>query len=244
MLILPDEIMALLTPFKQLFSRRIWDLVQVLVVGAILAPGRRTVCAVLEVMGLKGERQFQNYHRVLNRAKWSSLAVSRVLLGMLVAAFVPVGETLVVGADETLERRWGPQVKAKSIFRDGKRSSHGYSHYTPALRWLGLMALVSVPWSRRVWGLPFLTLLAPSRATNEANGRRHKSSIDWLGQSVAALRRWLPGRAITLVTDGGLSGVKLGGHCRRHGITRWNFDGSSYFFIYQSLAIRTRRTVF
>ena len=75
MLILPDEIMALLTPFKQLFSRRIWDLVQVLVVGALLAPGKRTVSAVLEVMGLKEERQFQNYHRVLNRAKWSSLAV-------------------------------------------------------------------------------------------------------------------------------------------------------------------------
>lgn len=219
MLILPDEIMALLTPFKQLFSRRIWDLVQVLVVGALLAPGKRTVSAVLEVMGLKEERQFQNYHRVLNRAKWSSLAVSRVLLGLLVAAFVPAGETVVVGADETLERRWGPQVKAKSIFRDGKRSSHGYSHYTPALRWLGLMVLAGVPWSRRVWGLPFLTLLAPSRTTNEANGRRHKSSIDWLGQSVAALRRWLPGRAITLVTDGGLSGVKLGWHCRRYGVT-------------------------
>jgi len=97
MLILPDEIMALLTPFKQLFSRRIWDLVQVLVVGALLTPGKRTVSAALEVMGLDGERQFQNYHRVLNRAKWWSLAVSRVLLVLLVAAFVPVGETMVGG---------------------------------------------------------------------------------------------------------------------------------------------------
>lgn len=219
MLILPSEIMALLTPFMQLFSRRIWDWVEVLVVGAILAPGKRTVTAVLEVMGLKDERQFQNYHRVLNRAKWSGLAVGRVLLELLVAAVVPAGQPLVIGADETLEPRWGIMVKLKGIFRDGKRSSHGYTHYTPALRWLSLMVLADVTWSRRVWALPFLTLLAPSRATNEANGRRHKTSIDWLSQSVAAVRRWLPGQAIILVTDGGLSGVKLGLACQRHAVT-------------------------
>ena len=219
MLILPDEIMDLLRPFRQVFSRRIWDLVEVLVVGAILAPGKRTVTAALSVLGLQDERQFQNYHRVLNRATWSGLAVSGILLRLLVAAFVPAEAPIIVGADETMERRWGPKIKAKSIFRDGKRSSQRYTNYTPALRWVALMLLVSLPWSARVWALPFLTMLAPSRKTNEANGQRHKTSFDWIGQGVMVLRRWLPGRRIILVTDGGLSGVKLGLHCLRHEAT-------------------------
>jgi len=84
MLIPPNEIMTLLAPFQQVVGRRIWDLAEVLVVGAILAPGKRTVTAVLQVMGLKDERLFQNYHRVLNRAKWSGLAASGVLLRLLV----------------------------------------------------------------------------------------------------------------------------------------------------------------
>lgn len=107
MLTLPTEIMLVLTPFMQVFSRRIWDWAQVLVVGAVLAPGKRTVTAILQVMGLKDERQYQNYHRVLNRASWSALAVSQVLLGLLVGAFLTEAEPLILGADDTLERRWG-----------------------------------------------------------------------------------------------------------------------------------------
>ena len=68
MLYLPPQIMPVLRPFAQAFSGRIWDRVQVLVVGAILNPGTRTVCAILRVMGLSDEAQFQNYHRVLNPA--------------------------------------------------------------------------------------------------------------------------------------------------------------------------------
>ena len=82
--ILPQEIIKTIRPFAQVFSERVWDWVQVMVAGAILAPGKRTVTAVLRVMGLKDEKQYQNYHRVLNRAKWSGLQVSRILLGMLV----------------------------------------------------------------------------------------------------------------------------------------------------------------
>ncbi len=88
MLTMPAEIMVVLQHFAPVFSERIWDWVQVLVLGAILAPKQRTVTAILRIMGLSQERQYQNYHRVLNRAHWSSLRVSRILLGLLVAAFV------------------------------------------------------------------------------------------------------------------------------------------------------------
>src|SRR3712207_1402422 len=98
--ILPSDIMVVLGPFMQVFSDRIWQWVQVLVVGAILAPGRRTVSTVLRVMGLSHERQFQNYHRVLNRVTWSGLRLSQILLGLLITAFVTAGVPLVIAADE------------------------------------------------------------------------------------------------------------------------------------------------
>ena len=133
MLILPPEIIQVIMPFAQVFSARIWDWAQVLIVGAMLAPGKRTVTAVLRVMGLQDEKQFQNYHRVLNRAKWSGLQVSRILLGLLVLAFVAVGVPVVVAADETLKRRWGPKIKEKGIFRDAVRSSKKYTVYSSGI---------------------------------------------------------------------------------------------------------------
>ena len=127
MLTLPPEIMTVLTPFAQAFSVRIWDLVQILTIGAILTPGKRTVAAVLRTMGLQDDRQYQNYHRVLNRAKWSGLVVSEILFGLLIATFGAVGVSLIIGADETLERRKGDKIKAKGVFRDGVRSSRKYT---------------------------------------------------------------------------------------------------------------------
>ena len=101
---LPPAMITLLAPFAPLFSCRVWRHALVLVAGALLAPGKRTVCAALRAMGLHQTKHWTRYHRVLNRATWSGLAVSRVLLGLLVATFAPDGP-LVVGLDETVERR-------------------------------------------------------------------------------------------------------------------------------------------
>lgn len=214
MLTPPTEIMAVLGSFAQVFSERTWDWVQVLVVGAILAPGKRTVTSALTAVGLSQERQYQRYHRVLNRAKWSSLQASKILVGVLVAAFVATGGTVVLGADETLERRKGQQIKAKGVFRDAVRSSKQYTVKAFGLRWVSLMVLVNVPWSTRVWALPFLTVLAPSEKTNRANSQRHKTSIDWVIQMLCQARRWLRPYKLVLVVDGGLMALKLGHRCR------------------------------
>ena len=106
---------SLLRPFAPVFGDRTWQWAQVLLVGAILAPGQRTVTAILRVMGLSGEAQFQNYHRVLNRATWSSRALSRILLRALVAAFVPANAPVVIGLDDHSERRRGAKIAAKGI---------------------------------------------------------------------------------------------------------------------------------
>ena len=109
---LPTKMLHLLKPFMPLFSRRVWPHVQILLAGTILTPGKRTVSAALRAMGLGQTEHFQRYHRALNRAVWSGTETSRVLLGLLVRTFVPSGP-LIIGVDETLERRWGKKIAAK-----------------------------------------------------------------------------------------------------------------------------------
>src|SRR3954470_6497323 len=159
---LPREIVRVLRVFEDVFSERVWDWVQVLVIGAILAPGQRTVASVLRVMGLSGERQYQNYHRVLNRASWSGHEVGRRLLGLLLAAFVPADGPVVIGLDDTIERRRGAKIAAKGVYRDPVRSSKGHFVKASGLRWVSLQLLARVLWAQQVWALPFFTVLAPS----------------------------------------------------------------------------------
>lgn len=198
---LPKEIVRVLRVFEDVFSERIWDWVQVLVVGAILTPGQRTVAAVLRVMGLSTERQYQNYHRVLNRATWSSRELSRRLLLLLVRVFVPADAPVVVGVDETIERRRGAKIAAKGIYRDPVRSSKSHFVKTSGLRWISMQVLAEVPWAGRIWGLPFLTVLAPSERYHQERGRRHKTVPEWGRQMIRQLRRWLPDRALVVVAD-------------------------------------------
>jgi len=219
MLTLPPEIMYVIGAFVPVFSERVWDWAQVLVIGAILSPGKRTVTSALRVMGLSNEKQYQNYHRVLNRAVWSPLEVSKILLGLLVTALVTAGVPVVFAADETLERRKGDKIEDKGVFRDAVRSSKKHLVTSFGLRWVSMALLVSVPWSNRVWALPFLTALAPSEKTNQANGKRHKTRIRWVMQMIGQACRWLPGRALTLVVDGGLVSVELGWRCLQYGVT-------------------------
>ena len=213
MLVLPNEIMTVLSLFAPVFSERVFEWVKVLVVGGILCPNKRTVSAALRVMGLSDDAQYQNYHRVLSRAVWRGLAVSQILLGLLVATFVGLGGQAVFGADETLERRNGKHIRDKGVFRDAVRSSKKRVVHSYGLRWVSMMLLVEIPFSGRVWALPFLTVLATSEKTDKACGRRHKTSIDWIRQMMVVVRRWLPTRALVLVVDGGLAAVKLGLHC-------------------------------
>ncbi len=197
---LPKTHDSLIQAFAPPFSNCIWQHAQVLLLGAILAPGRRTVTAVLRIMGLSQERQFQTYHRVLNRAVWSSWALSRTLLGLLVQAFVPKGP-VICALDPTLERRRGAQIKAKGIYRDPVRSSKSHFVKASGLRWLSLMLLAPIPWAGRVWALPFLTCLAPSERYYEGKARAHKKITDWGRQMVMQVRRWLPDRLLVIVAD-------------------------------------------
>ena len=143
---LPVDWMKIIGVFAPFFTAPVWRHVPVLLGGAILAPGKRTVMAVLRVMGFGHERRFHQYHRVLSRARWSVLAASRLLLGELLAALVPVGP-VVMGLDDTIERRRGEKITAQGIYRDPVRSSKGHFVKASGLRWLSLMLLAPVPWA-------------------------------------------------------------------------------------------------
>jgi hypothetical protein len=170
---LPTAMVQVLVPFASLFSERVWQHAQVLLTGAILATGRRTVGSALRAMGLDRHKQFHRYHRVLSRARWSSMEASHALLGLLIRTFCPDGP-LVVGIDETLERRRGKKIAARGIYRDAVRSSHGHFVKATGLRWVCAMLLVPVPWACRVWALPFLApwLLPSATLPSGANGTR------------------------------------------------------------------------
>jgi hypothetical protein len=208
MLIIPVALTRLIVKFAPFFSKRVWKHVEVLVVGALLAPGKRTVTAVFRVMGLSQEGQFQKYHRVLNRARWSSVAMGRVLLGLVVDTFVPTGP-VVVGIDDTLERRRGAKIKAKGIYRDPVRSSRSHMVKASGLRWLCAMVLAEMPWAGRVWALPFLTALCPSERYHQQRSQRHKTLPEWAGQLVGLRHRWLPGREVVVVADSSYAVIEL-----------------------------------
>jgi len=180
----------------------------VLLVGAILSPGQRTVSSALRAVGLRHVRTFQAYHRVLNRAVWSSRAASRLLLRLLLATFAPEGP-LVLGIDETIERRRGTQITAAGIYRDPVRSSHSHFVKVRGLRWICLMLLVPVPWAARVWALPFLTVLAPSERVAQRQRRRYKPLTTWARQLVRQVHRWQPDRALVVVGDRTYAALEL-----------------------------------
>jgi hypothetical protein len=207
-----SELTAWMQPFRGTFTAPTWQHLLVLVMGAVLVPGRRTVASALRVMGLDQIPHFTSYHRVLNRNKWSGRWLSRRLLGLLVDAFVPKGEPVVIGADDTIERRWGGKIKARGIYRDPVRSSHGHFVKASGLRWLSLMLLPEISWAGRCWALPFLTVLAPSQRyweKHKQGEREYKKLTDWARQSLIQAALWLPHRRIIAVGDASFAAVDL-----------------------------------
>ena len=216
---LPPEMVALLQVFAPAFGRPTFARALVLLCGTLLASGRRTVSAALRAVGRADDPHFGAYHRVLSRARWSPLRLGRLLLGLVVARLLPADQPVVLLLDETLERRRGKRIAYKGRFRDAVRSRGPRVVTCEGVQWLVVAVLVPLPWCRRPWALPVLTVPTLSPATSAKLGRRHRTCIERAGTLARLARRWLPGRAVVLVADGGFAAVHLGHACRRAGIT-------------------------
>src|SRR3954454_14648619 len=228
---LPACFAAVILTFAPVFvQQRTWRHAELLLIGAILAPGKRTGTSLLRVAGVSRERRFTTYHRVLNRAAWDARAAARLLLGLLIAVFAPSGPVRL-GIDDTIERRRGKRISAKGIYRDPVRSSKGHLVKGSGLRWLSLMLLAPISSAGRGSALPFLTALAPPERYCRERGRRHKKLTDWARQMGLQARRWLPGREIVLLGYGSFAALELLAALARHGlvcITRLRLDAALY----------------
>lgn len=209
------EIIQLLLVFSVAMTAPTFAKSLVLVYGAILAPGARTVSAALRAMGLADLDTFVNYHRVLNRDCWSPWVLSRLLLQLIIRLCVPDGAALVLVIDETLERRRGRQIKYKGRFRDAVRSTPRQVVLSLGLRWCCVSILVRVPWSTRLWALPFVVVPVLSPKTSAKLHKRHRSSVGWAAILIEKIRRWQPEREIVLVGDASYAAVALVQRCQR-----------------------------
>lgn len=228
----PEVIIEALAPFAHHFCReRTWEKAKTLVIGALLTNGRRVVSAALRTMGLQQETAYNQYHHVLSRAVWCPLALAHTLLRLLVSLFFQADEPLVLGIDETIERRWGSKIKARGIYRDGVRSSGSHLVKASGLRWISVMLLTPVSWADRVWALPVVTALAPSSRFYEQRQRQPKTLLARALQVFKLLKRWLPERDVVGVGDGSYAAIGFLQGCQQIGvtfITRLRLDAALY----------------
>jgi DDE superfamily endonuclease len=215
---LSQPIMSVVCEFESAFSQPTWSKIQGLLIGTLLARGRRTVTAALRQMGLREASNFSLYHHVLNRARWSALELSRRVLLLLVRTFVAMGGTLTFVIDETLERRWGCRIRQRGHYRDPLASSKQRSVATSGLRWIVLTLVITPPWTRRPWALPVLSVPAPTPEVSWRLGLRHQTVPQRARQMLLVVRRWLPGVELTVIGDQTYSVHELGGACARRGI--------------------------
>ena len=196
-----------LAPFAALFTQPTWLNALALATGALLCLNRRTVCAALRAVDGASDKGFSRFHRFLSRGAWSGLQGSRILLGLLVKAFVPDGEPLVVGVDDHIERRRGDKIRDTGIYRDPVRSSRGFFVKVEGLRWLSVQLLAKPGFAKRTWGLPFLTLLCPSERAKRQ--RRHQTVPEKAMWGLRLMARWLPHRRLVMVGDGAFASLAV-----------------------------------
>jgi hypothetical protein len=215
---LPEALFLVLAPFAPRFSPRVWGHAHVLLWGAMLAPGPRTVTAALRSLGWALARRVTTSHWVLHRATCSGRPGSRMLLGLLLTVLAPQGATIVRGADDTGERRAGRQSTATGGSRDAVRSPK-----TPVLRCLGLpwvsrRRLGPGPWSPRVGALPFLT--ARGWPPHKRRTRRPTTSVEGVRQRMKQGRRGRPGRRFVWGGAGGFAAGALALACGKRPVPR------------------------
>jgi hypothetical protein len=198
MLSLPIALRSAIGVVAPGWSRPGWPPVPVLLPGAVLAPGKRTVTAILQSLGRRAEPDDPPSQRVLPRAVWSPLSARRRRL--CVAVCVPSGVVLC-GLDDPIERRRGEPRPAHGLSRAPGRSAQAPRGKARGRRWLGGRLLPPRAWAQRGWAVPWLTVWGPSERGSHQPGRRPHPLLDRAWPRLQRVRRWVPGRAGVLVAD-------------------------------------------
>jgi hypothetical protein len=187
----------------------------VLLVGAILAMGRRTVTNVLWTVRSIASGHFSSYHRLFSRASWSLWPLGKAL-ATAALRWIPEDQPVLVAADDTVAQHRGPKVYGKAKHRDGVRSSHSLTVWKWGHKWVALAIVVQFPFTSRRWALPILCALYRSKEQNKAEGRRHKTPTQLARQLMAVLIHWFPQRKFVFLGDGGFGSHELARFFARH----------------------------
>jgi hypothetical protein len=230
MLTLPSSAEPVFMSLSVAFSDPVFQHVLVLMVGAILARGRHTVTAILQIMGPLATAHFSTYHRTLSRAVWSSQLLQRTL-ARLVLKLLPLDRVVEVVLDETVARHGGPKVYGRGCHRDALRSSRDHKVFCWGHKWVTLAILVPIPFARGSWALPISTALSLPKKLCRAQKRRYKTVPDLARQMIASLIHAFPERKFMFVGDGAYGTVELAEFCSRHGqalVSRLRPDAALY----------------
>ena len=157
---LPDFAVPVLSMFQPAFSTPTYHRFLVLVLGALLTTGRRTITNILRTVRHQAQGHVSSYHRVFSQRRWSAWALARMLITFLLDHVVPPGPVLLAG-DDTVTEHPGPHVFGKGRHRDGVRSTHSYTAYRWGHKWVVLSVLVKLPFAITALGAPCLGRLVP-----------------------------------------------------------------------------------
>ena len=238
---LPNAIITVLAIFQPLFSRPVWKNAQLLLLGAILCPRERTIAAILRVLGLSNEKKFDRFHWVLSAANWSIFKASKLLLFLIIKIF-SLDKRVEIVVDETLEKRKGEKIKFLGFYRDSCSSSRHNKVCRFGLRWLVFTVIVVLPWSKRKWALPFLTILGrPKKGLKSSKNPidhndkiKRKTAIKYTEQVVMLIRKWLGNDVrVVLVGDGAFACYSLACICKKTKVkfvSRLRWDAALYDF--------------
>ena len=231
MLPLPQVAEPLLMSLSIAFTQPTFNRILVLIAGAVLAKGRRTITSILWIVRGLAPGHLTDYHRVFSRASWSLFPLGQVLAAAIVQ-WLPDGP-IAVAIDDTTAQHRGKKVYGKGCHHDAVRSTHTHTVYRWGHKWVVLAIVVKFPFTNRPWALPVLCALYHPRELNEQEGHRHKTPIMLAQELMCVLMRWFPDKKFIFLGDGGYASHEFAGFCHRHRkqatlVSRFHGDAALY----------------
>jgi DDE superfamily endonuclease len=211
----PDFALPILTIFQPAFSTPTYNRFLVLLLGALLTTGRRTITNVLRTVRQQAPGHVSSYHRVFSQRHWSTWTLARGVMTFLLNHVVPPGPVFLAG-DDTVAEHPGPKVLGKGRHRDGVRSTHSYTAYRWGHKWVVVSVLVTLPCATRPWALPVLVALYRAPEWDQAHKTRHKTPAHIARLLLARCIRWFPERQCIFVGDTGYGTSETARFCRKY----------------------------
>lgn len=215
MVALPPEVEPVVLPLSIAFTHPTFQRFVLLLVAAILTPGRHTTANLLRTVRPMLDGHPSSYHRLFSGRVWSLWPLGKALAAA-VLAWVALDQPLRVVVDATAELHKGKHVWGKGRHHDARRSSHQHTVWLYGHKWVVLSILVDLPFASRPWALPVLVALCRTPEHDRACGRPHRTPIDLTRGLLAALLRWFPARRFIVLGDGDFASHDLARFCHRH----------------------------